>query len=225
MIAGEKLIAVLGAQAAQAKTWGWLYRLGAFGFFPLGVADNSLFPTPASMDALLIVLVARNRELWWFYAVMAVLGSLFGAFVNYGIFLKRGEEALAKRIGQKRADKAKRVVGQHGFLSLVFGALAPPPIPGGPFVAMAAVMEYPKIKFLAALGVGRGIRYGLVALIVHRYGQHIFGFVSKYYKPALWTLIVLGIVGGVAGLIYYTRWRKKKEQQGELPAEPERHAA
>jgi membrane protein YqaA with SNARE-associated domain len=214
------------ALAAKGKAWAWLYRLGSAGFFPLGIADNSLFPTPASMDALLVVLVARNREFWWFYAVMAVLGALFGAFINYGIFLKRGEEALAKRIGQKRADKAKRVVERYGFFSLVFGALAPPPIPGGPFVAMAAVMEYPKIKFLAALAVGRSLRYGLIALIVRSYGRHIFSFLSKYYKPAMWTLITLAVVGGVAGLIYYLRWKKKKrEQGGELPSHEPQHRA
>lgn len=211
--------------SAKGKAFSWLYKLGAFGFFPLAIADNSLFPTPASMDVFLVVLVARNRELWWYYALMAVAGALFGAFINYGIFIKKGEEALAKKIGQKRADKAKRIVQKHGFLSLVFGALAPPPVPGGPFIAMAAVMEYPKLKFLAAMGLGRTVRYGLIAFIVHRYGQHIFGFLSKYYKPAFWTLLILAIVGGTAGLIYYFHWKKKKKAQGEFGGAHPQHKA
>jgi membrane protein YqaA with SNARE-associated domain len=211
--------------AAKSKAWDWLYRLGAAGFFPLGIADNSVIPTPGSMDALLIVLIARNREWWWFYALMATGGSLLGAYLNYRVFQKGGEEALEKRIGHKGADKARKYFERYGALSLVFGAVAPPPMPAGPFIAVAAVMEYPKLKFLGAFGAGRFVRFGVVAWIVHKYGRHIFSFFSKYYKPALWTLVTLAVVGGIAGAIYYLRWKKKKRQQGEVPAGQPHHRA
>jgi membrane protein YqaA with SNARE-associated domain len=212
--------------AAKGHLWHWLYRLGGAGFFLLGIADNSAIPLPGSMDALLIVLVAHNPEWWWYYALTATGGSVMGAYLNYRVFRAGGKEALDKRIGEKRAEKAKQFFEKYGGWSLVFGAICPPPMPIVPFIATAAIMEYPRKRFLAVMSIGRALRFTAVALIVHHYGRGIFSFFSKYYKPAFWTLLILGVVGGTAGLIYYFRWRKKKKQQGELPSgEPQRHAA
>lgn len=214
------------AFAAKSKFWHWMYRLGAAGFFLLGVADNSAIPLPGSMDALLVVLVAHNPPWWWYYAIAATAGSVLGAYLNYRVFRAGGEEALNKRVGQKRAEKAKKFFEKYGAASLVFGAICPPPMPIVPFIATAAIMEYPRKRFIAAMGFGRAVRFTIVALIVRHYGRHIFTFFSKYYKVAFWTLLVIGVVGGTAALIYYFRWKKKKQEQGELPSgEPERHAA
>jgi membrane protein YqaA with SNARE-associated domain len=207
----------------------WLFRLGAFGFFLLGIADNSAIPLPGSMDALLVILVAHSPNWWWYYAIFATAGSVLGAYLNYRVFRAGGEEALNKRIGEKRAEKAKKFFEKYGAWSLIFGAICPPPMPIVPFIATAAIMEYPRKWFIAAMTVGRALRFCAVALIVRHYGRHIFTFFSKYYKPAFWTLLVLGVVGGTAALIYYFHWKKKKQQQGELPAEnapePTHHAA
>jgi membrane protein YqaA with SNARE-associated domain len=215
----------IAALAIKHTILHWFYRLGAAGFFPLAVADNSAIPLPGSMDALLVILVAHNREWWWYYALFATAGSVFGAYLNYRVFRAGGEEALNKRIGEKRAEKAKKFFEKYGAFSLVFGAICPPPMPIVPFIATAAIMEYPRKWFIAAMSFGRAVRFTIVALIVHHYGRGIFQFFSKYYKPAFWTLLTLGIVGGTVGLIYYLRWKKKKQQQGELPSGQPQHRA
>lgn len=219
---GFLTIAVL---AAKNTFWHWLYRLGGAGFFLLGIADNSAIPLPGSMDALLIVLVAHSREWWWYYALAATGGSVFGAYLNYRVFRAGGEEELNKRIGEKRAEKARKFFKKYGGLSLIFGAICPPPMPIVPFIATAAIMEYPRKRFIAAMGVGRAIRFTVVSLIVYHYGRGIFSFFSQYYKPAFWTLLILAIVGGTAGLIYYLRWKKKKQRTGELPTGHPQHKA
>lgn len=211
--------------AAKSKFWNWLYRLGAAGFFLLGIADNSAIPLPGSMDALLIVLVARNREWWWFYALAATCGSVLGAYLNFRVFRAGGEEALKKRIGDKAAQKAKKFFDKYGAWSLVFGAICPPPMPIVPFIATAAIMEYPRWWFVAAMSFGRAVRFTIVALVVRHYGRGIFQFFSRYYKPAFWTLLGLAIVGGVAALIYYLHWKKKKQRSGELPSHEPQHRA
>jgi membrane protein YqaA with SNARE-associated domain len=212
--------------AAKSTFWHWMYRLGAAGFFLLGIADNSAIPLPGSMDALLVVLVAHSPTWWWYYAIAATGGSVLGAYLNYRVFRAGGEEALQKRIGEKRAEKTKKFFKKYGGLSLIFGAICPPPMPIVPFIATAAIMEYPRRRFIAVMGLGRAIRFTIVALVVRHYGRGIFGFFSKYYKPAFWTLLILAVVGGTAALIYYFRWKKKKQRQGELPSgEPQRHAA
>ena len=52
---------------------------------------------------------------------------------------------------------------------------------------------------LAALTLGRGIRYTILAALGFVYGRHILRFFSKYYKPALAVLIGLAVIGTVVG--------------------------
>jgi membrane protein YqaA with SNARE-associated domain len=194
---------------AALSIWPFVHRFGALVFIPLALLDSSVIPTPGSMDALLVVLCAAHRGLWWYYALAATGSSVLGAYVSYRIAQKGGKEALEKKLG-KRAEKIYAKFESWGFGSLMVGAMAPPPIPFGPFVMAAGALQYPVKKFLAAVALGRAIRYTIVAQITIQFGRHIFRFFSTYYKPAMWTLIVLAVLGGLIGLFYYLRWRKNQ---------------
>src|SRR5580700_10416760 len=80
----------------------WIYHLGALGFIPLGLLDASLIPLPGSMDVLTIILAARRADLWFYYAVMATIGSVIGEFVTYRIARRGGKDMLAKKFSQRR---------------------------------------------------------------------------------------------------------------------------
>ncbi len=107
----------------------WLRRLGGPGLVLLGLADNSLFPTPGSMDALTIVLSAHQKGWWPYYAVMATLGGLIGGYATYMLGAKGGEEALEKKLRKKRAERIYNIFHRFGFWSLFVPALLPPPSP------------------------------------------------------------------------------------------------
>jgi membrane protein YqaA with SNARE-associated domain len=212
--------------SAKSKTWNLVYSLGAFGFFPLGIIDSSLIPAPGSMDALLVFLVIQNGELWWYYAIMATAGSLIGAMVNYRLVRKGGEGQLIKRVGSRRANWIRLKFARHGFLSVMFIALAPPPVPTSPLMALAAFMHYPRRWFATAYATGRIIRFGLVAAVTHFFGGHIFRFFSTYYKPALWTLGTVSVIGTIVCLVYYRRWNKEmREREGRADTEAESDVA
>ncbi len=197
-------------------------KYGVFAFLAIGLVDQSIIPVPGSMDALVILFVASKPELWWYYALLGALGATVGAFVTYEFAKKGGREALAKRLGEKKAGKAHRVFDRWGFWSIFTGTLLPPPTPIVPFLAVAGVMQYPKSRFLAANASGRLVRFGIVALITKEYGKHIFSFFARYYKPALYSLIALAVVGGVTGLWFYVRLRNRKPENARVQ---ERHAA
>ena len=69
----------------------WIYQLGGLGLIPLGLLDSSVVPLPGSMDVLTIVLAARDAKLWPYYAAMATLGSVIGAFVTFRLARKGGK--------------------------------------------------------------------------------------------------------------------------------------
>jgi membrane protein DedA with SNARE-associated domain len=72
----------------------------------------------------------------------------------------------------------------------------------------AGALQYPKKKFVGALALGRGIRYSIVAGLGALYGKAIVHFFSRYYKPALFVLIGVAILGGILSLLKYLQSRR-----------------
>ncbi len=72
-------------------------------------------------------------------------------------------------------------------------------------------MQYSRKKFVAALALGRAVRFTIVAGLGAIYGRHIVRFFSRYYKPALFVLIALSVVGGVVALTQYYRYRNRTD--------------
>jgi membrane protein YqaA with SNARE-associated domain len=189
--------------------WRQLRHLGGIGLVLLGLADNSVVPLTGSMDVLTIWLAARHREPWSYYAVMATLGAVIGGYITYALARKGGKETMERKLSKKRAAKVCKAFERWGFASIAIPALLPPPFPFLPFLLAAGAMQYSQKKFLAALTLGRGVRYTIVAWLGFHYGRHILRFFSQYYKPALAVLIGLAVIGSILSLIQYLRYRKK----------------
>jgi membrane protein DedA with SNARE-associated domain len=193
----------------------WLERLGGLGLILLGLADNSVVPMPGSMDALTIVLSAHQRSWWPYYAIMATIGGIVGAYATYGLGFKGEQALLEKKVSKKKADRIYSLFKRYGFWSLFVPALLPPPVPFSPFLMVAGALKYPKRNFLVAVGLARAIRYGLLAWLGSMYSKQIFGFFHQYYRPMLWTVIALSVIGGVAALYWW--WKRKREGKPVIP--------
>jgi membrane protein YqaA with SNARE-associated domain len=202
--------------AAANEVRHWLFRLGGIGLVIVGVVDNSFIPLPGSVDVFTILLSGRDHKLWPYYVGMATVGSLIGAYLTYRIGKKGGKETLEKKIGEQRAQKVYRKFENAGFTTLVVGVLLPPPFPVFPLLLAAGALQYPTKKFLSAIAIGRAARYCVDAMLGIFFGRAIIGFFAQYYKPALYTFIALGIIGGLSALIYFKYWKPKKQQ----PARP-----
>jgi membrane protein YqaA with SNARE-associated domain len=183
----------------------WLLHLGGIGLIPLGVLDSSLVPVPGSMDVATILLSARERHLWFYYAVMATAGSVLGAFITYRLARKGGQEALTKRFPKRKVDKVLKTFERWGFAAIAVPAMLPPPFPLVPFVIAAGAMQYSLGKFLAAMTVGRFVRYSILAYLGATYGRHILSLFSRHAYTTL--LVAVGL--GVAALIIVLLVRKR----------------
>lgn len=189
--------------------WAKLRALGPVGEILLGLADSSVVPTPGSLDLLLILLVGSSPHNWWIFVLAATIGSSLGAYITYRIGLKGGKEGLAKRIPERKLGNIYRWSEQYGVGAVAVPAFLPPPFPLSPFLLAAGVMKVPKTKFLTAYSLGRLVRYGVVAWLGRKYGQSIIRAMQEYSRPIIWTLIVLGVLGGIAAGGYL--WRRKQQ--------------
>ena len=192
-----------------ASAWSWLRHLGGVGLVLLGLADNSIVPLPGSMDFLTILLAARHRQLWWYYAFMATVGAVIGGYITYGLARKGGKEAFERKLSKKTAEKVFERFERWGFFAVAVPALLPPPFPIVPFLLAAGALQYSRRKFVGALALGRGIRFTIVAGLGAIYGRHIVRFFSRYYKPALFTLIGLAVIAGIVSLVQYYRYKSR----------------
>ena len=191
-----------------------LRHLGGVGLVLLGIADSSVVPLPGSMDVLTIYLAARHHDLWWYYAFMATIGAVLGGYITYSLARKGGKEAFERKLSSKKAAKVFERFERWGFGAVAVPALLPPPFPIVPFLLAAGAMQYSRKKFIAALALGRTVRFTIVAGLGAIYGRHIVRFFSRYYKPALFLLIGLAVVGGVLALVQYYRYRNRTAQEG-----------
>jgi membrane protein YqaA with SNARE-associated domain len=198
----------------------WLLRLGGPGLILLGLADNSVVPLPGSMDVFVILLSSANRDWWPYYGFMGTLGAVLGGYVTYRLAEKGGEETLERKAGKRRAEKVYDRFAKHGFATVVAGSILPPPFPIVPFLSAAGVLQYPRKKFLAALSLGRGVRYFALAYVAHIYGKAIIHFFAQYKDPLLYALIALAALGGIGALLYFKFYRPRRRRQEKAAGEP-----
>jgi membrane protein YqaA with SNARE-associated domain len=204
------VIAVLQPTAVRSVRR-WLFHLGGLGLIPLGLLDSSVIPVPGTMDVALIVLSARQEQLWLYYALMATAGSVIGGFVTYRLARKGGKEALERRFSRRKVDKVCKIFGRWGFGAIAIPALLPPPVPMVPFLFAAGAMQYPVRRFLAALTLGRISRYLVLAYLAARYGRQIMAFISKHGHPAVVGVIVV-LIAIAAAIFYFWRGSKGKKR-------------
>jgi membrane protein DedA with SNARE-associated domain len=187
----------------------WFLTLGGPGLILLGLLDSSVIPIPGSMDAMTIVLSAHQRTWWPYYAVMATVGSVVGAYLTYRLARHRGDKELNDRLSKRNVKKVVRAFERWGFGAIAVPTLLPPPMPMVPFVIAAGALQYSPRKFLLAMSVGRVVRYSILGYLGAVYGRKIFAVVLAHGEVALY--VTIGVAVAVTAVLLLRRFRRKRE--------------
>jgi membrane protein YqaA with SNARE-associated domain len=185
--------------------------LGAPGLFVIAFLDSSFLSLPQINDLLLVLSVTRAPHLMPLYAAMSTLGSIAGCLVMYYISRKGGEALLQKRFKGRHTARAMALFDRHGILAVMIPAILPPPAPFKLFVILAGVARISPLKFVIAIAIARGFRYGAEGLLAIWYGERALDFMRTHSREvSLW--LVGAIV--VAGILYYL-WRSRSRAPRE----------
>ena len=147
------------------------------------------------MDALVVVLSADQRYWWPYYAFLATTGSVIGGYLTYRLARGEGKGRLGKRLKRSQMQKVRTTFEKWGFGAITVPALLPPPFPMVPFLIAAGAAQYPRNKFLAALVLGRGVRYSALALLAAFYGGRVVNLFTQHTATILWIAVALVIAG------------------------------
>lgn len=184
-------------KSLSAKLGGVLILYGGWGIFAISFLDSSFVPLPLVNDLALIVMASRRPAWWLLYALAATLGSVAGVYALYGIARGGGKFVWRKSAPQSIA-RAQKWLERNDFVAILVASLLPPPAPMKAFVLAAGVLRVNALRFLLALLVGRGLRFGAEAWLGARYGVQAQDYVR--HNLAWASLAMAVIVLGIAAL-------------------------
>ena len=173
--------------------------LSWWGAVLLGALDSSLFFfAPLANDALLIYLVASHRETFWVYPLLTTAGSIAGAALTYWVGRKIGDAGLERLVPARRLERLKRRLNKTGAVALSLPAVLPPPFPLSAFVLTCGALEVNTRRFFGVFAVMRAIRFGVEALLAHRYGEQLLRMLqSAPFRRVVIGFIVIALLGTV----------------------------
>jgi membrane protein YqaA with SNARE-associated domain len=167
-----------------------LKPLGFWGAGVLALLDSSTIPVP--MDLIISGYVWADPRHFYLYSIMAAIGSSIGGLLPFFLGRAGGELFLLKRVDRQRFEQLRDRFEKQEFFAVFVPSMLPPPTPWKLFVFGAGVFEMHLRDFLAAVFLGRLVRFTVEALLVIRYGPQIVTMVhdlARQHSAALLALL------------------------------------
>ena len=175
--------------------------LGGPGLALVAFVDSSFLPLPEVCDILIVVLVVQHPARWLYYGAMATIGSVLGCYVVYALARKGGEAVLRRWFRDSQVSKGQRIFQKYGLLAIVVPSLLPPPTPFKIFLLLAGVANVRPRTFLAAITIGRGVRYIGEAWLAYEYGDHAVEYIQNNLPTVMMWLAIAVIAISVVVMI------------------------
>jgi membrane protein YqaA with SNARE-associated domain len=183
-------------------------RMGIPGLFLMSALDSSFLVLPFGNDLLLIALVSSNREslIWIGYVLVSAAGSVLGVFVIDLLMRKAGEKGLERFVKPKKLERIKQKLENKLGFTVFVTTLLPPPFPFTPVIMTASALQCSRPKLLAAVFVGRILRYTTEAILALYFGRQLIAyFNSDAVTYIVYGLIALAIVLSTLSLLRWFR--------------------
>jgi membrane protein YqaA with SNARE-associated domain len=198
------------------------YFLTPAGLVVLGALDSSvIFFLPLGIDFALIILAAKEPELFWLYAMLATVGSLVGVAVTFWIGRKVGEHGLEKFIKSSRLERIQQRVGNSAAVTVAALGIIPPPFPFTAFVLTSGACGVNAWTFLLTLAGVRALRFTAEGALAARYGRGILAWMeSTTFTVIIGALATVAIVGTIVSAVALYRGSKRGQPGAARPLAP-----
>ena len=167
-----------------------IFLLGAVSFI-----EASFFPIPP--DVMLIPMVLMNPSRAWLFALVATAFSVLGGVFGY-IIGSFSYELIAEPLLYSLGKEAEMVnfsnkYNEIGFWAVITAGISP--IPYKVVTIMSGATNLNFAVFLGASMASRGVRFFVVAGLLHFYGHEIRDFIERYLNWVFMLFVILLIVG------------------------------
>jgi membrane protein YqaA with SNARE-associated domain len=179
---------------------------GTLGLFGISFLDSAMLPLPSGPDVIMIALSALDPAWMPVYALAATAGSTAGCTLLY-LAARRGGQRVLRRVNAERRDKIENLLGRYDMLAVMAPAVLPPPFPFKPFVLSAGVFKLKTSRFVAAIFIGRAVRFLIEGWLAIRFGKDAERLIKQH---GLKLLIALGVILLVSLALKFYRKRSRR---------------
>lgn len=166
---------------AQAILLSW----GPVGAFVLAILDSSGIPILEGVDALIVVMAARDPHTGYVGAACAVVGSVIGNLVLFYVGRKGGEAFLDRRTQSKWPKRFRHWFHHYGGLAVFIPEFFPAPLPVKVFVLSAGALGMNRTHFILIVFAARVLRYFGLAYL----GSQLGTAPLHYVRTHAWQLV------------------------------------
>ena len=189
----------------------FLFHIGYFGPFVMGILDSSFLVLPFGNDLMVVGMVARNHAGLPWYVLSAACGSTIGACLLALVSKKLGEEGIRKMAGDKSYEKMEKRIGKRSGVAVGVASLAPPPFPFTTAIAAVSALGYPIWKTLAINFFARALRFVILGYLAIKFGRQILSIAKS--PVFVWCMVVFVVLCLVASGISAVHWMRKPQEK------------
>ena len=136
---------------------------GLIGIFLASAIGSTIFvPLSAELTFPILVAAQVNRLA---ILVAATVGALLGTLVNYWLGY-RGVSIADKYLRKEDLEKAHKIMNRYGWVGVMVALAVPVPLPIDPLTILCGITRMDLKEFIAAVVVGKAIKYALVLEVV-----------------------------------------------------------
>ncbi len=190
------------------KAYEWMMRLAAhkgaaWALAVVAFVESSVFPLPP--DALLVPMgLARVRRVWLYAAICtaaSVAGGALGYAIGYFLFDTIGQAVIDFYGMGEKFHRFTAWYNDNGAAIVLFAGITP--FPYKVITIASGVTGLNFAVFMAASAVARGLRFFLLAALLHWWGERARAILERYLG---WITLALGVllVGGFVALRHFT---------------------
>ncbi len=186
----------------QQQILDWFEIFGPASLGMLSFTEAIIQPVPP--DLMFLPMLMNNAGniplIMWLWLVITTT-SVLGSLVGYWIGKRWGKSLINYYGGESHISKLEILTKKYGTIGIFIAAFSP--IPYKVFGWFAGMGEMEKKPFILAGICGRGLRFGLEAILIGIYGQTALENLNKLLdNEFLFGIILIG-----TGIISYYAWR------------------
>ncbi len=153
-----------------------------------------------------------NKPLVFWYFVVVTLTSVAGSYVGYLLGQRWGRQLLNRFAKPKHVTKLEALTSKYGTVGIFIAAVSP--IPYKVFGWVAGMGEMDKRSFIVAGLFGRGLRFGLEALLIGIYGKTALDAMNTFLDNEI--LIAVVMIISIAILYFVWQWWSNLGKEGTV---------
>jgi len=161
-------------------------------------AEASFFPIPPDIMLLPMMLADRKRAFWiagW-CTLWSVLGGLLGYAIGAFLYGTVGTWLIDAYGLSGDMTHFRELYREYGALIILIKGATP--IPFKLVTIASGFAGYNLAAFVGLSVVTRGVRFGLVAVLLFVFGQQVRQFVEKYLEWVMAATAIVVVIGFVA---------------------------